>query len=36
VDLSPRRLVMGARIGQWTLDVRDAALMAQFWAAALG
>jgi hypothetical protein len=27
---------MGARIGQWTLDVRDAALMAQFWAAALG
>jgi Glyoxalase-like domain len=27
---------MGARIGQWTLDVRDVALMADFWAAALG
>jgi hypothetical protein len=27
---------MGARIGQWTLDVRDVALMARFWAAALG
>jgi len=27
---------MGARIGQWTLDVRDVATMARFWAAALG
>ena len=27
---------MGARIGQWTLDVRDVGLMARFWAAALG
>jgi Glyoxalase-like domain len=27
---------MGARIGQWTLDVRDLAVMARFWAAALG
>ena len=26
----------GVRIGQWTLDVRDIVLMAQFWAAALG
>jgi Glyoxalase-like domain len=26
---------MAARIGQWTLDVRDVALMARFWAAAL-
>jgi Glyoxalase-like domain len=26
----------GVRIGQWTLDVRDVAPMAQFWAAALG
>ena len=27
---------MGARIGQWTLDVRDLAVMTRFWAAALG
>ena len=27
---------MGSRIGQWTLDVRDVATMARFWAAALG
>jgi hypothetical protein len=27
---------MVARIGQWTLDVHDAPLMARFWAAALG
>jgi glyoxalase superfamily protein len=27
---------VSARIGQWTLDVRDVALMARFWAAALG
>jgi hypothetical protein len=27
---------MGARIGQWTLDVRDVEPMARFWAAALG
>src|SRR5690349_14660118 len=27
---------MGARIGQWTLDVRDVPAMARFWAAALG
>ena len=27
---------MVVRIRQWTLDVRDVALMAQFWAAALG
>ena len=27
---------MVARIRQWTLDVRDVARMAQFWAAALG
>jgi catechol 2,3-dioxygenase-like lactoylglutathione lyase family enzyme len=27
---------MVTRIGQWTLDVRDAAVMARFWAAALG
>ena len=27
---------MGARLGQWTLDVRDLVVMARFWAAALG
>jgi hypothetical protein len=27
---------MVGRIRQWTLDVRDVALMARFWAAALG
>jgi hypothetical protein len=27
---------MVARISQWTLDVLDVALMARFWAAALG
>jgi hypothetical protein len=27
---------MGVRIGQWTLDVYDVEVMAQFWAAALG
>ena len=27
---------MAARISQWTLDVRDVARMAQFWAAVLG
>ena len=27
---------MVARIGQWTLDVRDVARTARFWAAALG
>jgi hypothetical protein len=27
---------MGVRIGQWTLDVRDVGVMAQFWSAALG
>jgi hypothetical protein len=27
---------MGVRIGQWTLDVSDVEVMAQFWAAALG
>jgi hypothetical protein len=27
---------MTARIEQWTLDVRDVATMARFWAAALG
>ena len=27
---------MVSRIDQWTLDVRDVAVMARFWAAALG
>jgi hypothetical protein len=27
---------VSARIGQWTLDVRDVELMARFWSAALG
>jgi catechol 2,3-dioxygenase-like lactoylglutathione lyase family enzyme len=27
---------MGVVIGQWTLDVRDVATMARFWAAVLG
>jgi catechol 2,3-dioxygenase-like lactoylglutathione lyase family enzyme len=27
---------MAARIAQWTLDVRDVATMARFWAGALG
>jgi hypothetical protein len=27
---------MGARIAEWTLDVRDVATMARFWSAALG